>query len=82
MMGGKATSQGHSLGGTHPLNVHACSLITLLVQMPQEPRRAAGLLIPGRVSQMCSLSPTGPPFEAHSPLAEVLVVITPSAEVC
>lgn len=59
MTGGKATSQGHSLGGTHPLNVRACSLITLVVQMPQAPRKAEGLLIPGCVGQTCSLSPLG-----------------------
>lgn len=75
MTGGKATSQGHTQGGIHPLSVHACSGITLKVQMLQEAQTAEGLLgsntrecgsvlclekihrIPGRVSQMCSLSP-------------------------
>ena len=45
MTGGKATRPGDSLGGIHPLNVHACSLITLVAQMPQEPRMAEGLSV-------------------------------------
>lgn len=38
------TSQGHSLGRMHPLNIHACSLITCVVQILQGPLRAEVML--------------------------------------
>lgn len=85
MTGGKATKQGHSFGVMHPLNMHACSLITRMVQMLQEPPTAESLLSSNtreyvlapdsrtRQSNVLTFStqyhsPTGPPFEVHSPL--------------
>lgn len=41
---GRATSQGHSLGRMHPLNIHARSLITCVVQILQRPLRAEVML--------------------------------------
>lgn len=42
--GGKATSQGHSLDRMHPLNTHACSLITCVIQILQGPLIAEVML--------------------------------------